>query len=64
MFVKSFRAGVSVLPLHLPFPFLLLSPPQSLRHRLQKTKEQAQHQEQLQKEQEGQLKALKEQLIR
>ncbi|XP_057601123.1 RUN and FYVE domain-containing protein 4 isoform X3 [Hippopotamus amphibius kiboko] len=36
----------------------------SLRHGLQKTKEQAQHQEQLLKEQEGELKALQEQLIR
>ncbi|XP_032967824.1 RUN and FYVE domain-containing protein 4 isoform X2 [Rhinolophus ferrumequinum] len=36
----------------------------SLRHKLQKTKEQAQHQEQLLKEQEGELKALQEQLNR
>ncbi|XP_045367979.1 RUN and FYVE domain-containing protein 4 isoform X1 [Camelus bactrianus] len=36
----------------------------SLRHGLQKTKEQAQHQEQLLKEQEGELKALQEQLRR
>ncbi|XP_060157434.1 RUN and FYVE domain-containing protein 4 [Globicephala melas] len=36
----------------------------SLRHGLQKTKEQAQHQEQLLKEQEGELKALQEQLNR
>ncbi|XP_036885220.1 RUN and FYVE domain-containing protein 4 [Sturnira hondurensis] len=36
----------------------------SLRHRLRKTKEQAQHQEQLQREQDRQLKALQEQLIR
>ncbi|KAM5326847.1 RUN and FYVE domain-containing protein 4 [Glossophaga mutica] len=36
----------------------------SLRHRLRKTKEQAQHQEQLRKEQDRQLKALQEQLIR
>ncbi|KAF6115944.1 RUN and FYVE domain containing 4 [Phyllostomus discolor] len=37
---------------------------ESLRHRLQKTKEQAQHQEQLRKEQDMQLKALQEQLTR
>ncbi|XP_019493729.1 PREDICTED: RUN and FYVE domain-containing protein 4 [Hipposideros armiger] len=36
----------------------------SLRHKLQKAKEQAQHQEQLLKEQEGELKALQEQLSR
>ncbi|XP_043766023.1 RUN and FYVE domain-containing protein 4 isoform X1 [Cervus elaphus] len=36
----------------------------SLRHGLQKTQEQAQHQEQLLKEQEGELKALQEQLSR
>ncbi|XP_072817731.1 RUN and FYVE domain-containing protein 4 isoform X2 [Vicugna pacos] len=36
----------------------------SLRHGLQKTKEKAQHQEQLLKEQEGELKALQEQLRR
>ncbi|XP_068400578.1 RUN and FYVE domain-containing protein 4 isoform X1 [Eschrichtius robustus] len=36
----------------------------SLRHGLQKIKEQAQHQEQLLKEQEGELKALQEQLSR
>ncbi|XP_053517874.1 RUN and FYVE domain-containing protein 4 isoform X2 [Artibeus jamaicensis] len=37
---------------------------ESLRLRLRKTEEQAQHQEQLQKEQDRQLKALQEQLIR
>nr|XP_045723304.1 RUN and FYVE domain-containing protein 4 [Mirounga angustirostris] len=36
----------------------------SLRHELQKTKEQAQYQEQLLKEQEGELKTLQEQLSR
>lgn len=36
----------------------------SLRHRLQKTKEQARHQDQLLKEQERELKALQEQLSR
>ncbi|XP_036093430.1 RUN and FYVE domain-containing protein 4 isoform X3 [Rousettus aegyptiacus] len=36
----------------------------SLRHKLQKTKEQVQHQEQLLKEQEGELKELQEQLSR
>ena len=49
------------------FTFHFLSPCprlQSLRYGLQKTQEQAQHQEQLLKEQEGELKALQEQLSR
>lgn len=41
-----------------------LSLPQSLRRGLQKTKEEALHQEQLLKEQEGELEALREKLGR
>ncbi|XP_036176564.1 RUN and FYVE domain-containing protein 4 isoform X3 [Myotis myotis] len=48
----------------LPFPFFFPLLLQTLRHRLQKTKEQAWHQEQLLKEQEKELKALQEQLSR
>ncbi|XP_026347760.3 RUN and FYVE domain-containing protein 4 isoform X6 [Ursus arctos] len=40
------------------------APKESLRHELRKTKEQAQHQEQLLKEQEGELRTLQEQLSR
>lgn len=46
--------------LSLPLPPTL----KSLRHGLQKTKEQAQHLEQLLKEREGELKTLQEQLSR
>lgn len=59
---SHFWAGVHDALFQLPF---LLPPlPQTLRHRLQKTKEQALHQEQLLKEQERELKALQEQLSR
>lgn len=65
MFVRSVP-GLGSLPSFFSFPFPSFSPflPQSLRHKLQKSKEQAQHQEQLLKEQEGELKALQEQLSR
>lgn len=58
--------GLGSLPPFFSFPFPFFSPPlpQNLRHRLRKTKEQAQHQEQLLKEQERELKALQEQLSR
>lgn len=46
------------------FPPFTLSHTQSLRHGLQKTKEQVRHQEQLLKEQEEELKTLQEQLSR
>lgn len=64
VFARS-SPGLGSLPSS--FSFHCLSPcphPQSLRHGLQKTQEQAQHQEQLLKEQEGELKALQEQLSR
>lgn len=57
------QAAISAFLQHLLFPFPLSSP-KSLRQGLWKTKEQAQHQEQLLKEQEWLLKTLQEQLSR
>lgn len=61
---SHFGAGVSDPLFQLRFPFFFPPLPQTLRHKLQKTKEQAWHQEQLLKEQERELKALQEQLSR
>lgn len=61
---SHFGAGVSDRLFQLLFPFFFPLLLQTLRRRLQKTKEQAWHQEQLLKEQERELKALQEQLSR